>query len=238
MDQHNVRDNRFLGAHFQAYSHFMRRIKEVHPSAWCGSFVDWPPIHQFIADGSRAGGVEFLDAKFTATPDASIHFRDNPEKDIQVRNEALKALTTQNPDVIFAYFGQVDEFGHGAIDSRASFSPDSAIYLHAIGLVDSHIGELVRAMRARPSYADEDWLILISTDHGGKGNSHGGDSEMERNIWMIAEGAHLDKTALTTKPVPQTAMVPLIYKHLGITARAEWTPPAPVPPEAKEQPAK
>ena len=232
IDKHHVKDNRFLGARFQSYSHFMRHIKEVKPSAFCASFVDWPPIHDFIADGSRVERREFLDVKFTTAPDAARHFVDNPEKDIDVRDAALTTLRTQNPDAMFVYFGQVDEFGHGAVDSRAAFTPDSALYLNAISHVDSHVGELLRAMRARPKFAEEDWLVLISTDHGGRGNSHGGDSDAERNIWLIAHGKKLPRESLLTQPTGQTALVPMIYRHLGITPEPEWDPPAPVEPPA------
>lgn len=230
MNKHKVKDNRFLGARFQTWPHFMRRIKEVKPSAWCASFADWPPIHDFIADGSRSDGQEFLNVKFTCVPDASRHFIDNPEKDIEVRDAALSTLRTQNPDAMFVYFGQVDEFGHGAVDSRASFSPDSTLYLNAISHVDSHIGELLRGLRARPHFADEDWLVLITTDHGGRGNSHGGDSDAERNIWLIADGRKLERERLQSKPVGQTELVPMIYQHMGITPRPEWDPPPPVEP--------
>lgn len=237
-DRHHVKDNNFLGARFQTYAHFMLRIKEVKPTAWCASFVDWPPIHKNIADGSRVNGAEFLDVKFTAEPDASRHFIDNPEKDIDVRDAALKSLRTENPDVLFVYFGSVDETGHGAIDERASFTPENALYLNAISLVDSHIGELLRAMKARPQYADEDWLVLICTDHGGRGNSHGGKSDAERKIWLAASGRHLNSEELMTKPVPQTALVPMIYEHLGIKAKPEWNPEPPQPmPETTDKPA-
>jgi predicted AlkP superfamily pyrophosphatase or phosphodiesterase len=230
MHRHGVKDNRFIGGRFRSYSHFMRHIKEVKPKAFCASFADWPPIHDFIADGSRVEGKEFLDVKFTCVPDAERHFVDNPEKDIEVRDEALKTLRTQNPDAMFVYFGQVDEFGHGAVDSRASFSPDSTLYLNAISHVDSHVGELIRAMRARPKFAEENWLILITTDHGGRGNSHGGDSEAERNIWLTAHGKELSREKLLNEPVPQTALVPMIYEHLGITLKPEWNPEPPKPP--------
>ncbi len=229
-DRHHVKDNRFLGARFQSYSHFMRRIKEVKPAAYCASLADWPPIHDSIADGSRDQGKEFLDVKFTCAPDATRHFVDNPEKDIVVRDEALKTLRTQDPDAMFVYFGQVDEFGHGAIDSRAGFSPDSTLYLNAISHVDSHIGELLRAMRARPQFVDEDWLVLITTDHGGRGNSHGGDSDDERHIWLLASGRNLPVEELTTQPMPQTRLVPMIYQHLGIEPKPEWNPEPPVEP--------
>lgn len=227
MDRHGVKDNRFIGGRFQSYSHFMRHLKEVRPKAFCASFADWPPIHDFIADGSRVEVREFLDVKFTCAPDAKRHFIDNPEKDIEVRDEALKTLRTQNPDAMFVYFGQVDEFGHGAVDSRANFSPDSTLYLNAISHVDSHVGELIRAMRARPKFAQEEWLVLITTDHGGRGNSHGGDSDAERNIWLVAHGSKLPREKLMNEPVPQTALVPMIYSHLGITPNAEWNPEPP-----------
>ena len=224
MDKHGVKDNRFIGGRLQSYSHFMLHIKEVKPKAFCASFADWPPIHDYIADGSRVDGKEFLDVKFTCVPDAKRHFVDNPEKDIEVRDEALKTLRMESPDAMFVYFGQVDEFGHAATDSRASFSPDSTLYVNAISHVDSHIGELVRTMRARPKFIEEDWLVLITTDHGGRGTSHGGDSEAERNIWLIVLGNDLPREKLLNEPTPQTALVPMIYRHLGITAKPEWTP--------------
>jgi predicted AlkP superfamily pyrophosphatase or phosphodiesterase len=235
IDKHRVKDNRFFGARFQTYSHFMRRIKEAAPGSFCASFADWPPIHQNIADGSRVDVLEFLDVKFTATPDASRHFIDNPEKDIEVRDAALTTLRSQNPDVAFVYFGQVDEFGHGAVDSRAAFTPDSTLYMNAISHVDSHVGELIRAVRARPKFAEEDWLILITTDHGGKGNGHGGDSDVERNIWLLAHGNHLQRESLLTQPRGQTSLVPMIYQHLDIIPKPEWDPPATI--EAAAAPA-
>ena len=236
-DRHGVKNNRFIGGRFQSYSHFMRHIKEMQPLAYCASFADWPPIHDFIADGSRIGDSEFLDVKFTSTPDASRHFVDHPETDIEVRDAALKTIRESNPDVMFVYFGQVDEFGHGEVDSRANFSPDSTLYLNAISHVDSHIGELLRAMRARPKFADENWLVLITTDHGGRGNGHGGDSDEERKIWLAAHGASLPREKLLKEETPQTALVPLIYQHLGIQPKAEWNPEPP-PVEKPDPPAK
>jgi hypothetical protein len=31
------------------------------------------------------------------------------------------------------------------------------------------------------------------------------------------------------EPTPQTALVPMIYQHLGITPKAEWNPEPPKP---------
>ena len=151
--------------------------------------------------------------KFTCAPDAKRHFIDNPEKDIEVRDEALKTLRQQNPDAMFVYFGQVDEFGHAATDSRGNFSAGNPLYMNAISHVDSHIGELMRAVQSRPKFAEEDWLVLITTGHGG-------DTDEERIIWLVAKGKMLSREKLLNERTPQTALVPMIYKHLGIQPKA------------------
>lgn len=221
-NKHRVENNRFLGARFQAYPHYMRRLKDLKPSAWAGSFVSWPEIHRFIADGSKAGDTEFLDAKFTARPDPALHGKDYPHNDILVRDHAVASMRDHHPDALFVYFGQVDEYGHGAVDSRASFSPENPLYLHAIGVVDSHIGEVIRAMRQRPSFADEDWLVIITTDHGGEGTSHGGDSDVERSIWLLANGGRFSGETFTRAPFGQTKVPHFIFQHLGLPSSPEW----------------
>lgn len=220
MDKHRVKDNRFFGARFQSYGHFMRHIKEQKPSSWCASFADWQPIHRMIADGSRREGKEFLDVKFTL----DSHAEQYVPSDVEIRNQAVQTLRSQNPDAMFVYFGQVDEVGHGAIDKRGRFSPDNEWYLKAISTVDTHVGQLLQAMRARPQFAEEDWLVLVTTDHGGSGNNHGGDTDEERKIWMIAHGKDLSRERLLNEPVPQTAVVPMIYSYLGLPSPAEAVP--------------
>lgn len=41
-----------------------------------------------------------------------------------------------------------------------------------------------RAIEARSTYAEEDWLIIISTDHGGTETDHGGQTAFERMTWL------------------------------------------------------
>ena len=66
------------------------------------------------------------------------------------------------------YFGACDETGH-----RDGFHPSVPSYIKAIETVDSHVGKLLKSIESRPNYENEDWLILISSDHGGQGTGHG-----------------------------------------------------------------
>lgn len=223
-DKHHIINNGFKNNALQRYPHFMRRLKEEKPTAWCASLVSWPAVNEHIVADSQAGQppVPFVDSLFTAQYEEPEGVKATPDKDIEVRNAALAELAQHDPDVVYLHLGQVDEYGHGAIDPRASFSPDSGLYLHGIAMVDSHIGEILRAVARRPQYKEESWLILVTTDHGGRGNGHGGKSPEERNIWLIASGADVPKDLLLSKPFGQTEVPCLILKHLGVPVKSEW----------------
>lgn len=62
-------------------------------------------------------------------------------------------------DALFVYLGNPDETSH----NQGSIGKE---YREALALADRHVGELVAAIRARPTYPTEDWLALSSTDHG------------------------------------------------------------------------
>ena len=221
-NKHGVRSNKFEQHRIAEFPHFMRRIKDAKPTASCASIVDWPEIHDFIADASRKGGAEFLDAKITLHPDPAKKAHDWPQLDEAIRDRATALLREGNPDALFVYFGQVDETGHAAADPAGKFSSDNALYLGAIGRVDALVGDVLAAMRARPHFAEEDWLILVTTDHGGTGTGHGKQSPEERNIWLLANGGPFRGGAVLTQKCGHSIVPPTIFQHLGLAIDPVW----------------
>ena len=61
-------------------------------------------------------------------------------------------------------------------------------YISAIEEVDGYLYPIMQTILQRPNYSNEDWLILVTTDHGGLGFSHGGSSADEQNVFVIASG--------------------------------------------------
>ncbi|TWT95748.1 alkaline phosphatase family protein [Neorhodopirellula pilleata] len=157
-DKHGVNDNTFQGKNYKAFPHFFRLIKDRWPEARTGSFVDWEPIDTHV--------VEAADVRVVFPAKGASHYA---ECDILVAREARRFLLTDDPHVAMVYFGAVDETGHAH-----GFDPDVPEYVNAIETVDERVGEVVRAMMQRPNYANENWLVIASTDHGGKDNGHGG----------------------------------------------------------------
>lgn len=164
--KHGVTDNSYAGSRFSTYPYYAKRVKEIKPSLYAAQVVDWAPMStQVTNDG--------FDTKIVRT-----------EGDCAaVAAAAQTQLLNANLDAITVYFAKPDNIGHGS-----GFSPANPAYMAAIHEVDSFIGRVMTTLKSRPGYATEDWLVLITTDHGGNGTSHGGNTDAERHIWWIASG--------------------------------------------------
>lgn len=164
---------RVHGAELRESSTSSRSSKEAKPEAVTASFSDWGPIAKRILS---AADVAF---------DANETDKDYVSGDVAVTAAASKYLREADPTATVVYLGQVDEAGH-----KEGFHPSVAPYVKAIEQVDGHIGELLAAVESRPTRADEDWLILVTTDHGGSGTGHGGghDNPEVACSWLIVSG--------------------------------------------------
>lgn len=99
--------------------------------------------------------------------------------DAEVVSIATHYLRVGDPDATFVYMTSTDSVAH----ETSSLSAECRA---AIELADQRVGELVAAVPARPTYAQEDWLILSSTDHGRTDEGgHRDDSIEERTIYYL-----------------------------------------------------
>lgn len=87
--------------------------------------------------------------------------------------------TTYDPDMIFFTFEHTDHAGH-----NSGFGNTNEEYIAACKEMDSWGYDIIKTIEARSTYAQEDWLIIIGTDHGGTEYGHGGQSPMERMTWL------------------------------------------------------
>jgi predicted AlkP superfamily pyrophosphatase or phosphodiesterase len=208
-DKHGVHDNSFKGDHYKEFPHFFARLKEVRPDAKTASFVTWEPIH----------------SKITSAADESINFEqidhgvlDYDRYDTQATDSAVKQLTESNPDATFLYIGQVDVAGH-----THGFHPTVPQYVEAIERADKLVGRAVAAVKARKTFADEDWLVIVTSDHGGKGTGHGGGHKTPEilNSFLILSGSSTQRGTFAEQvylvDAPVTALA-----HLGVKPKDEW----------------
>ena len=208
-EKHGVTDNDFTGKRYDLYPDFLTRIEQVRPELHTFAVADWKPL--VWAEDGMPTISDAVDDK---------HVLDGyeigwPEGDAQSVDLALGALGDPDMDALFVYLGNPDEVSHEANSIGVE-------YREAIARADEQVGRIVSAVRSRPTYAQEDWLILMSTDHGRTSEGgHGGDTPEERTIFFLASGP----SAMVGTPadtvfivdVPVTALA-----HLGIPADPSW----------------
>ena len=83
-------------------------------------------------------------------------------------------------DFLFVIYEQTDSEGHGF-----GFSINNPGYKKAFKEADAFGYETIKAIEARETYGTEDWLIIVTSDHGGKGTGHGHESIQERMTFAV-----------------------------------------------------
>ena len=206
-DKHGVNDNTFRGENYDEYPHFFAYLKQAFPKAVTGSFVDWEPIDTYIVRDADVREVR------PASNKNSLE-----QKDEMLAEAAVQFLTRQDPHAVFVYFGQVDEIGH-----RDGFHPSVPSYVQAIQTVDVHIASLIGAIESRSDHVRENWLIIISTDHGGRGRKHRGGHEVPEIFTTFLVVSGKDSIKGEIEEPSYIVDVPVIaLTHLGIPIEGAW----------------
>jgi predicted AlkP superfamily pyrophosphatase or phosphodiesterase len=131
-------------------------------------------------------------------------------------------------DFVFIHLDDIDHAGHAV-----GFGDK---YKASIKVVDDQIGDLLKVIQKREKKHNEDWLVILVTDHGRdlKGKGHGNQTLTEKTIFIgmnkkgnsFFEGIDNTKRVNSLKElesfIPQTAVVPTILKYLNINIKKEW----------------
>ena len=208
-DKHGVKDNSFVGKNYAAYPDFLTRLERLDPKFSTFAALDWPPLGSALDGGPLVS--DSVDVKVLFNGDRLGY----PEADARSVAAAAYFLAQENPDAAFVYIGNVDEVGH-------QVGPLTPQYRAALGDVDKYVGRLVDAIRSRPTYGEEDWLILMSTDHGHRdAGGHGGPSAVELTSFFLASGPSVARARPATQPdIVDVAVTALT--HLGVAIDPAW----------------
>ncbi len=157
-----------------------------------------------------------------------VNFATIGGNDILSSKLTIDQITEYGPDFGFIQLDEIDHIGH--------VNGFGKQYSEKIEETDSIIGNILIAIKKRENKYNEDWLVMIVTDHGrdDKGRGHGKQEINQKTIFvgMNKEGNDLFKNSSNQKTIksykdletliPQTSIVPTILKHLDIPVREEW----------------
>jgi len=163
----------------------------------CGMFYNWGPLRDLA-------GPESLKASYF---ERDAH---RPEGDRRVMAHAARYIPELRLDFSFVYFGWTDECGH----MHGWMSPE---YLDAVKNADECVGELLAEVRRQGM---DPWVLLLS-DHGGHGRSHGTDCDEDMTIPWILNGPGIRHQELGF-PVSIIDTCTTIAELLGLKRHMYW----------------
>ena len=201
MKKHKVKNNSFSGHQFHKYPHFFKHVKSYDKNLVTGSIIHWAPINRHI--------VSHSDIKERYSSDEIV-----AEQVV----EALKSKGNQSmiPDVLFVHFDEVDITGHSS-----GFSPNNIDYIDSIELADEQFGMILKAIEKRKIKFKEDWLIVLTTDHGGHRYGHSDDIPEVRSIFIIVQSDEIKIGQISTQ-LGLEDIAPTVLKHLNIPVDSQW----------------
>ena len=116
-----------------------------------------------------------LDTKRFPKKEKDLHIFDIDE---QITKDAAQSIRKDAPDLSWVYLWYTDDAGH--FEGNGKFFDDYTLK------ADQQIAQIWEAVKYREENYDEEWLVIITTDHGRSenGHDHGGQSERERTTWI------------------------------------------------------
>ena len=194
VNKHNVWDNDIQAPDYN-YKNIFRILKENHPEKTIGIFSSWKDNRtKLIGEGlPEAGNIKFdyhfdgleLDTVDYPHDNASDYMHRIDEK---VADQAAFTIKNNGPDLSWVYLEYTDDMGH-----RYGDSPE---FLKALGYADELVGVVWQSVQYREKKFKEDWLIIVTTDHGRDpetGKGHGGQSDRERSGWLYTNAKNLNE---------------------------------------------
>jgi hypothetical protein len=122
-------------------------------------------------------------------------------------------IKNEKPLFAFIQMDHVDHAGH-------TYGHGSEEYYKAVSKADSLIGKIVEGIHE--AGIEENTLVIITADHGGKGYGHGGATPEEAEIAMIFNGKDVKKGYQVQQPVYTYDLAATIAFALNITPPYAW----------------
>ncbi len=135
--KHNVTSG-FTGNNLSAYPSFINRIKEANSK---------------LKITTIGASIDLSDNLFAAADEKFIY----PNNDVLVQTKTLEVLSAATAsDVIISHFNSPDRAGSGS-----DYTATSATYKDTATKLDGYLGQQLKAVKERPNYANENWLVMI-----------------------------------------------------------------------------
>ncbi len=221
VNKHNVWGNDIRQPNYH-YPTLFKLLKDQYPGKKTAIFSTWTDNRtKLVGEGlQQAGGfrIDYVSDGHELDTLRFPHDRDSRYIhliDEKVAADAAQSIRNDAPDLSWVYLEYTDDMGHRYGNSEQLKA--------AVEMMDKQVGKIWEAIEYRKHQYNEDWLIIITTDHGRDsitGRNHGGQSARERTTWLVTNAQHLNEYYSRCEPAI-TDILPTIARHLQLQPARE-----------------
>lgn len=222
-NKHNVNNNKISAPNYN-YHNIFRILKEQYPDKKIGVFSSWIDNRtKLVGDNLPQAGSLKVDYHTDGYELDTVRFPHDKAGDYfhlidnQVVQDASQTIRDKSPDLSWVYLEESDSKGHHFGDGPQFYS--------AVQHLDEQVGRIYTAIKYREQKFHEDWMLVITTDHGRTeidGKSHGGQTPRQRTTWLVSNVKELNTYAQYFDP-RSVDIMPTILRFLDVKFNKEWS---------------
>lgn len=138
-------------------------------------YVSWDG--HFISDDSTyKNEYNYIESK-----GLNVKYKDAVTDVDTFTNVEFDVSSCECSDFIFTIIETPDSTGHSS-----GFASDSPKYQYGVKICDTTARLIIDTIESRCSYDTEDWLIILTSDHGGFETNHGSSTIQERMTFIVS----------------------------------------------------
>lgn len=188
-EKHGLTENSFRKNRYDTYPDIFTLLRRTKPGLGLASLSNWDAFLQITSEETYA-------QRFDTDP--------------EMTQEAISLIQQCTPDVMLLHFDYPDATGH-----KFGFNPSSPEYLSSIEITDHYLGEIMSHIHQREAQFNEEWMVVLTTDHGGNGTGHGGQDNLNetRYVWYVVRSPSFTNSLINNGE--SVDLLPTMMKWLG-----------------------
>lgn len=151
--KHGAKDEEFKKTYFEEYPHFFSLIKDDNIRT--ASIINYEPITSHI--------------------DCCSQIMLTSKNDNAVKEKAIELIRMDKTDLMILNYHELDVCGQ-----TEGFGSESPTYVNLIQKADSMFVDVLTAVQAHAKKRQEEWMIIITSDHGGEGTAFDGLQKLQQ----------------------------------------------------------
>ena len=176
----------------------------------------FPTIFRLISDNqpnSEVGAIYHWGGFGRLFEKTAVDFDRNPNSEDETAKIAGDYIKSKKPLFTFIHFDHVDHAGH-------EYGHGTSHYYESVEKADALLKSVMRAIEN--SELAKNTLVIVSSDHGGLGTGHGGESLQEVEIPFIIWGPSVKRNHIIQYPVYQYDNAATVAFALGLKRPHAW----------------